>query len=116
MKPFREFWAGLRTRAVARPWMSATMALAGLGMALLMVANPGPQVFPIWVPPAMVLGGTLLGWVVGTFVMASSIPTKNAEFWETGAIGRLGTSAAFAACASLGWGFFLWVAFGTIDR
>jgi hypothetical protein len=96
--------------------VSAAMAVVGLVVAVLVVGNTGRLVVQPWVAPLIIVGGTFFGWVAGTYVSASSVPAKNADFWETGAIGRLSTTASFAACASLAWGMLLSVAFGSIVR
>jgi hypothetical protein len=85
-------------------------------MGLLIVANPGHRVVPEWVNPVILVGGTLLGWVAGTFAAASALPVKYAEFWELGAFGRLAVNASVAACAALAWGMILGLAFGTVVR
>jgi hypothetical protein len=116
MRYLQAFGAAVRARAAARPWVSAAMAFVGLGMGLLIVTNSGHRVLPAWLVPIIIAGGTLLSWVTGTIVAGSSIPVKNTQFWETGALGWFATTAAFGACAALAWGMLLSVAFGTIVR
>ena len=114
LRALRSFKAALSSRVAAQPAMSAAMAVVGLLIGVLMVANTGKRVLEPWAPPLLIVGGTFLGWVAGTFANSSSIPRRNAEFWETGALGRIATTASFAACASLAWGMLVWLAFGSI--
>jgi hypothetical protein len=103
-------------RVRARPWASATMALVGLGIGLLIVTNLHNRTIPAWDVALILVGGTLLALVTSTFVTGSSQVKLASDFWEAGALGRFAIAASFCACASLFWGMALAIMFGTLVR
>ena len=92
------------------------MALVGFAAGLLVVTEFKNWVIPAWDAGLILMGSTILGALIGTRVAGSRIPKANADFWETGALGQLATTAAFAACAAVAWAFALAIAFGTRIR